>query len=64
MPDLFRIQRNVLVGRCVSTYSVDVTMITLNNGDIDLVGRILMEHEAVTGAKINADKSVGFRLDT
>ncbi len=50
--------------RAVSAYADDVTVMVSDTTKVEVVGTILKEYEAVTGAKINPDKSVGLRLGT
>ena len=58
------IPRELGCGTSVSAYADDVTVIVSSHEHIELVGQSLQEYEAVTGAKINREKSVGLRLGT
>ena len=40
-------------GRAVSAYADDVTVMVSDTTEVEVVGTVLKEYEAVTGAKIN-----------
>jgi hypothetical protein len=58
------IPRELGCGRFTSAYADDVTVIVSDISEIEVIGTTLREYEAVTGAKINHEKSVGLQLGT
>lgn len=49
-------------GKAVSTYADDSTAMELDASKVETASTFLIEYESVTGAKTNAEKSVGLQL--